>query len=104
MDKNRKITPEEERDLIESSERGEWVSVGNIEERRAYWQQDARNTLEGKRRRISISIPERDLSMLKTRAAEEGMPYQTLINLYLRDCAESKRELNLEWRPDAIAK
>jgi len=32
------ISPEEERDLIESTERGEWVSVGNIEERRAYWQ------------------------------------------------------------------
>ena len=36
--------------------------------------------LDGKRQRISISIPERDLARLKTRAAEEGMPYQTLIN------------------------
>jgi hypothetical protein len=33
-------------------------------------------------------------------AEETGIPYQTLINLYLRDCAESKRELNLEWRPE----
>jgi hypothetical protein len=32
-----------------------------------------------------------------------GIPYQTLINLYLRDCAESKKELNLEWRPDLVA-
>jgi hypothetical protein len=31
------------------------------------------------------------------------IPYQTLINLYLRDCAESKKELNLEWRPDLVA-
>jgi hypothetical protein len=34
-------------------------------------------------------------------AEETGIPYQTLINLYLRDCAESKRELSLEWRPEA---
>ena len=31
------------------------------------------------------------------------IPYQTLINLYLGDCAESKKELNLEWRPDLVA-
>jgi predicted DNA binding CopG/RHH family protein len=77
------ISQAEEDELIASSERGEWVSVGNIEERRAYWEQVARNTLDGKRRRISISVPERDLIKLKTRAAEEGMPYQTLINSIL---------------------
>jgi len=77
------ITNEEERGLIESSERGEWVSVGNIEERRAVWQDVAKAALDGKRQRISISIPERDLARLKTRAAEEGMPYQTLINSIL---------------------
>jgi hypothetical protein len=33
-------------------------------------------------------------------ADETGIPYQTLINLYLRDCAESKRELNIDWRPE----
>ncbi len=77
------ISQAEEDELIASSERGEWVSVGNIEERRAYWEQVARNTIDGKRRRISISVPERDLMKLKTRAAEEGMPYQTLINSIL---------------------
>ena len=83
------ITPEEERDLIESTERGEWVSVGNIEARRAYWQEVAKQTLEGKRQRISIMIPERDLLRLKARAAEEGMPYQTLINSILHKYVES---------------
>lgn len=83
------ITPEEEQDLIESSERGEWVSVGNIEEQRAFWQQVARDTLDGERQRISISIPKRDLAKLKTRAAEEGMPYQTLINSILHKYVES---------------
>jgi predicted DNA binding CopG/RHH family protein len=74
--------------LIESTERGEWVSVGNIEARRAYWQKVAKETLEGKRQRISIMIPERDLLRLKARAAEEGMPYQTLINSILHKYVE----------------
>jgi predicted DNA binding CopG/RHH family protein len=77
------MTQDEEEALIASSESGEWVSVGNIEERGDYWQRLAQNTLDGKRRRISISVPERDLMKLKTRAAEEGMPYQTLINSIL---------------------
>lgn len=43
----------------------------------------------GRRQRISISIPERDLTRLKARAAEEGMPYQTLINSILHKYVES---------------
>ena len=73
----------EERELIDSTERGEGTTIGNIEERRAFWQEAAKGVLGGKRERISISIPERDLARLKARAAEEGMPYQTLINSIL---------------------
>lgn len=63
----RKLSEEEERELVESAERGEWISVGDIEERRAFWTKMARQAFDGKRRRISISIPERDLALLKTR-------------------------------------
>ncbi|MGN6469603.1 MAG: CopG family antitoxin [Rhizobiaceae bacterium] len=45
--------------------------------------------LDGRRQRISISVPERDLARLKARAAEEGMPYQTLINSILHKYVES---------------
>lgn len=79
----RDLTEAEERELVESSERGEWFPVGNLDEQKAFWKDAARQTLDGKRKRISISIPERDLVKLKTRAAEEGMPYQTLINSIL---------------------
>ena len=89
MSKFPKISDEEERELIALSEEDGWVSVDDIEAARAYWQQVARNTLEGKRRRISIMIPERDLLRLKARAAEEGMPYQTLINSILHKYVES---------------
>jgi predicted DNA binding CopG/RHH family protein len=77
------ISDEEEAELIASTDRGEWVSVGNIEEQRKYWKALAENTLAKKRKRISISVPERDLMKLKKRAEEEGMPYQTLINSIL---------------------
>ena len=77
------MTDEEEAEMIASTERGEWVSVGNIDEKRAVWQKMAENALAKRRKRISISIPELDLIRLKRRAAEEGMPYQTLINSIL---------------------
>jgi predicted DNA binding CopG/RHH family protein len=88
MGKHPATSGTEERDLIESSERGEWMSVGGIEAQRAFWQEAAKRALDGKRQRISISIPERDLARLKARAAEEGMPYQTLINSILHKYVE----------------
>ena len=33
----------------------------------------------------------------KSLAEESGIPYQTLINLYLRDCAAKERKLNMKW-------
>jgi len=86
--KKAEISANHERDLIDSTEGGEWVSVGDIEARRTFWREAARGLLDGKRQRISISIPERDLARLKARAAEEGMPYQTLINSILHKYVE----------------
>ena len=77
------ITDEEEAELIASTERGEWRSVPDFEDQKAQLEQLARNTLVKKRKRISISVPERDLMLLKKRAEKEGMPYQTLINSIL---------------------
>ena len=39
--------------------------------------------LRNERERISLSVPKRNLSQLKARALEQGMPYQTLINSIL---------------------
>lgn len=70
------LDPEEE-ELLESVERGEWVSVPNFEQRKKELQQIARNTLN-KTRNINIRLSERDLHKLKVKAAEQGIPYQTL--------------------------
>jgi hypothetical protein len=37
------------------------------------------------------------ISYFKTLAEESGIPYQNLINLYLRDCVEHRRKLDLKW-------
>ena len=52
------------------------------------------------KRRVTIRLDGPTVDYFKDLAEETGIPYQTLINLYLRDCAESKKELNLEWRPE----
>ena len=52
------------------------------------------------KQRVTIRLDGPTVKYFKGLAEETGIPYQTLINLYLRDCAESKKELNLDWRPE----
>jgi uncharacterized protein (DUF4415 family) len=46
---------------------------------------------------ITIRLDKATVSYFKALAVELGMPYQNLINLYLRDCAMKRRKLNLKW-------
>jgi uncharacterized protein (DUF4415 family) len=48
---------------------------------------------------VTIRLDAAAVDYFKGLAAETGIPYQTLINLYLRDCAATGRKLALEWRP-----
>ncbi len=72
----------EEREIIKSVERGEWRSVPNQEAEKERYRQIALNTLR-KDKRINIRIAEQDLVRLQEKAAEEGLPYQTLISSVL---------------------
>jgi predicted DNA binding CopG/RHH family protein len=47
---------------------------------------------------ITIRLDEESVDYFKAISEEIGIPYQTLINLYLRDCAASQRKLNLQWK------
>ena len=47
---------------------------------------------------ITIRLDEDSVGNFKAISEEIGIPYQTLINLYLRDCATSHRKLNLQWK------
>ncbi len=50
------------------------------------------------KKQITIRIEEPTIECFKGLAEEMDLPYQTLINLYLRDCAQSGRKLNLKWK------
>jgi predicted DNA binding CopG/RHH family protein len=47
--------------------------------------------------RITIRVDAAAVAYFKQLAAELGMPYQNLINLYLRDCALEKRRPRIQW-------
>jgi predicted DNA binding CopG/RHH family protein len=50
---------------------------------------------------VTIRLDEETVAYFKALAAESDIPYQTLINLYLRDCAASKKKLKMTWKPKA---
>ena len=45
------------------------------------------------KKQVTIRLDPETIQYFKNLAAETGVPYQTLINLYLRDCAKSRRRL-----------
>jgi len=67
MDKERKL----EEEILASFERDEWQSVPNLKKEIARY--------ASKDKRINIRISSRDLEDIQARAAEEGIPYQTLM-------------------------
>ena len=50
------------------------------------------------KKQITINIDNPTIDNFKELAAETSIPYQTLINLYLTDCAKKKKRLNLSWK------
>jgi len=51
------------------------------------------------KRQVTIRVDENTIRYFKGLAQEIGVPYQTLINLYLRDCAATSKKLSLQWKP-----
>lgn len=73
---------EEEKQILEEFERGEWVPVKNLAKARREAMEVARNTLN-KTKNINIRVALKDLQKLRSKAAEEGIPYQTLASSVL---------------------
>ena len=72
----------EEMELLESLESGEWNSVNNIEDEIQSHQNIAKSTLK-KDKRVNLRMSSKDLEAIKTYAVEEGLPYQTLMSSVL---------------------
>jgi predicted DNA binding CopG/RHH family protein len=69
----------EEKDILDSFEKGEWTPVANLSKRKNELLRYARNTLR-KDKRLNIRISERDLLELQRKAVKEGLPYQTYVS------------------------
>jgi predicted DNA binding CopG/RHH family protein len=73
------ILDDDEKDILESYERGEWVPVKNQKQEIKKLQQYAKNTLQ-KDKRINIRMSSKDLDQVQVIATQEGIPYQTLVS------------------------
>lgn len=47
---------------------------------------------------VTIRLDSQTVEYFKSLAERKGIPYQSLINLYLRDCAERRVELAMAWK------
>ena len=72
----------EEREILNSFERGEWKSVPNLKKEIEKHRDYARQTLK-KDKRVNIRISRRVLEELQAIAIEDGIPYQTLMSSVL---------------------
>ena len=72
----------EEKDILDSVERGEWKRIPDFKQEAERYTQAARATLR-KDKRVNIRMTERDLVHFQRTAIHEGLPYQTLISSIL---------------------
>ena len=49
------------------------------------------------KQQITINLNTDTIAFFKSLSDQVGIPYQTLINLYLADCAKNKRKLSISW-------
>lgn len=53
--------------------------------------------IQKEKKQVTINLNTDIVEYFKKQAEDSGIPYQTLINLYLMDCVTNKRELKISW-------
>lgn len=53
------------------------------------------------KKQVTIRLEDEIVDYFKALSLETGIPYQSLINLYLQDCVRTQRKPKLEWTPTA---
>ena len=53
--------------------------------------------LKKAKKQLTIRIDEDTIDYFRALSEESGIPYQSLINLYLRECAAENRKLRMKW-------
>jgi predicted DNA binding CopG/RHH family protein/uncharacterized DUF497 family protein len=79
----------DEKELLDSVERGEWKSAKGGKRERAGYSRYAKATFR-KDRRLNIRLSSKDLEAIQKRALAEGLPYQTLIASLLHKYASGR--------------
>ena len=49
------------------------------------------------KKQVTINLDVATIDYFKGKAETSGIPYQTLINLYLADCARQNKEVSVKW-------
>ena len=80
---------EEEKEILDSFERGEWIPVKDLSKRKRELIRYARNTLK-KDKRLNIRISERDLNELQKKFVSDGLPYQTFVSSIIHKFVNGK--------------
>ena len=73
---------EEETEILDSVERGEWKRIPNFKKEAKRYQDYARESLR-RDKRVNIHMTEKDLDHFQKKAIQEGLPYQTFISSIL---------------------
>ena len=47
---------------------------------------------------VTIRLDQESITYFKSMSDETGIPYQSLINLYLKECAASGKKLHMDWK------
>lgn len=78
-----------EKEILDSYEKGEWRDVENMDEVIKKHSQYADETFK-KNKRVNIRLSQKDINLIKIKAMEEGIPYQTLMASVLHKFASGK--------------
>ena len=66
--------------------------------------QSRRNPYASKlKKSVTMRLSEDIIGYFKEMAVESGVPYQSLINLYLRDCVLNHRKIDIVWKNNKLA-
>ena len=53
------------------------------------------------KKEVTLQLDERTVEYFEALSEETGIPYRSLINLYLRDCTAHRKKLAIQWKPAA---
>ena len=88
------ILDKEEEQILKDFEEGKYIRVRDFEQEKKRMQEIAKNTLQ-KTRNINLRVSQKTLQKLKSKAAEEGIPYQTLASSVLHKFANKETSSSL---------